>query len=110
MAWNLGTGDLRILDIPADFTQAEVHAISGTTAVGEAWTAKGETGRPVSWDTTTGAVRILTLPAGYDCGAPHAVSGDTAVGTRCIGDAGGPIVWDPLTADARDLDLLPGTQ
>ena len=65
MAWNTATGDLRILDIPAGFAQADAHAISGTTAIGQAWTADEETGRPVSWDTETGAVRVLDrcLPA-----------------------------------------------
>ena len=110
MAWNLETGDLRILDIPADFTQAEAHAISGTTAVGQVWTAHGEVGRPVAWDTATGAVRILDVPDGHECGNPQAISRDTVVGTRCFGDNGVPIVWSPLTAGARDLDLLPSTQ
>ncbi len=110
MAWNLETGDLRILDIPADFTQAEAHAISGTTAVGQVWTAHGEVGRPVAWDTATGAVRILDVPDGHECGNPQAISSDTVVGTRCFGDNGVPIVWSPLTAGARDLDLLPSTQ
>ena len=58
------TGDLRILDIPTDFTRAEAHAISGTTAVGQAWTTDGEVGAAVAWDTETGAVRILEMPAG----------------------------------------------
>jgi hypothetical protein len=110
MAWNIETGDLRILDIPADFTQAEAHAVSGTTAVGQVWTAHGEVGAPVAWDTETGAVRILKMPAGYDCGNPLAVSGDTIVGIRCDVDEALPLVWNPLTADARDLDLLPATQ
>jgi len=29
MAWNTVTGELRILDIPAGFAEAEAHAISG---------------------------------------------------------------------------------
>jgi hypothetical protein len=110
MAWNTETGDLRILDIPKDFTQAEAHAISGTTAIGQVWTANGEAGRPVTWDTETGAVRFLKMPADDDCGNPQSISGDTVVGTRCSGDVAVPIVWNPLTADARDLDLLPATQ
>ena len=64
----------------------------------------------MAWDTESGAVRILTMPAGYDCVKPQAISGDTVVGSRCDGDVGLPIVWNPLTADARDLDLLPATQ
>jgi len=110
MAWNIDTGDLRILDIPAGFTQAQVHDIDGTTAIGQVWTAHGETGRPVAWDTETGAVRILKVPAGYECGAPSAISGDTVVGSRCDGDFGVGIVWNPLSAAARDLDRLPATQ
>ena len=82
MAWNTETGDLRILDIPGDFTQAEAHAISGTTAVGQVTTAHGEVGRPVAWDTETGAVRILKVPAGYEWTNPLAVSGATIVGIR----------------------------
>jgi hypothetical protein len=110
MAWNTKTGDLRILDIPSGFTEAEAHAISGTTAVGQVLTAHRDAGRPVAWDTESGAVRILTMPAGYDCVKPQAISGDTVVGSRCDGDFGLPMVWNPLTADARDLDLVPATQ
>ena len=110
MAWNLDTGDLRILDIPAGFTQAEANAIDGTTVVGQVWTAHGETWRPVTWDTASGAVRTLKVPAAYECGQPRAISGVTVVGYRCDGDLGRPVVWDPLTAAARDLDLLPATQ
>lgn len=109
MAWNIETGDLRILDIPDGFTQAEAHDISGTTAVGQAWTEHGEAGLPVAWDTETGEVRALELRAGSECGKPSAVSGDTIVGSRCEGDDSRPIVWSPLTAKARDLDLLPGS-
>jgi hypothetical protein len=64
----------------------------------------------VAWNTETGAVRILEMPAGYDCGNPLAVSGDTVVGIRCDRDDALPVIWSPLTADARDLDLLPATQ
>ena len=110
IAWDLATGDLRILDIPAPFTQTEAHAIDGTTAVGQSWTAHGETGAPVTWDTESGAVRILEVPAGFACVNPHAVSGDTIVGTRCDGDDAMPVVWSPITADARDLDMLPATR
>jgi len=110
MAWSTETGELRILDIPGGFTRAEAHAISGTTAVGQAWTTDGETERAVAWDTETGAVRILELPAGYACGNPLAVSGETVVGIRCDRDEALPLVWNPLTADARDLDLLPATR
>jgi hypothetical protein len=109
MAWNTQTGDLRILDIPADFTQADAHAISGTTAVGQVTTAHGEAGRPVAWDTDTGAVRILTVPAGYEWSKPLAVSGATIVGIRSFEDLALPLLWNPLTDDARDLDLLPST-
>jgi hypothetical protein len=109
MAWNTETGDLRILDIPAGFSQAEAHAISGTTAVGQVWTEHGETGRPVAWDTATGAVRILTVPAGDEWVNPLAISGTTIVGIRSFEDLAVPLVWNPLTADARDLDLLPDT-
>jgi hypothetical protein len=110
MAWNTETAALRILDIPADFAQAEAHGISGTTAVGQVWTAHGEAGLPVAWDTETGAVQILKVPAGDECANPESISGDTIVGTRCHGDDAMPLVWNPLTATARDLDLLPGTQ
>ena len=110
MAWNTETGDLRILDIPAGFTEAEARAISGTTAVGQVWTADREDRRPVAWDTETGAVRILKVPADYECGWPQAISGDTVVGIRCYGDTGHPIAWNPLTAAARELDRLPATQ
>jgi hypothetical protein len=109
MAWNTKTGDLRVLDIPPDFTQAEAHAISGTTAVGQATTEHGEAGRPVAWDTETGAVRILTVPPGYEWSNPLAVSGATIVGIRSFDDLALPLVWNPLTADARDLDILPST-
>ena len=85
MAWNTETGALRILDIPAGFTQAEAHAISGTTAVGQVWTGHGEVMHRVAWDTETGAVRILKMPAGYDCGNPHAISGDSVVGSAAMG-------------------------
>ena len=50
------------------------------------------------------------MPAGDDFVKPQAISGDTVVGSRTDGDVGLPIVWSPLTADARDLDLLPATQ
>ena len=109
MAWNTETEELTILDVPAGFTQATAHAISGTTAIGEAWTAHGEKGIPVAWDTQTGAVRPLEM-AGYFCGHPVAVSDATVVGTRCVGDAGRPILWSPITAEPRDLDLLPESQ
>ena len=110
ITWNTETGDLTILDIPAGFTQTEAHAISATTAIGQAWTADGEAALPVAWDTQTGAVRALEMPAGFDCGDAVAVSGATIVGTRCEGDAARPVIWSPLTAEARDLDLLPGRQ
>ncbi|MDH4142277.1 MAG: hypothetical protein OEV61_06670 [Chloroflexota bacterium] len=110
MAWDLATGDLRILDIPAPFTQTEAHAIDGTTAIGQSWTAHGETGAPVTWDTESGAVRSLEVPAGIVCIDPHAVSGDTIVGTRCDDDDAMPVVWSPITAEARDLDMLPATR
>ena len=110
MAWNTETGDLRILDIPGDFTQAEAHAISGTTAVGQVTTEHGEIGRPVAWDTVTGAVRILDAPGGYEWSNPLAVSGATIVGIRSFEDLALPVIWNPLTAEARDLDLLPSTQ
>jgi hypothetical protein len=109
MAWDTETGDLRILDIPAGFTQAEARAISGTTAVGQVWTAHGESGRPVSWDTATGAVRILKVPADVECANPLAMSGDTIVGTRCDRDDALPLVWSPITTEARGLDLLAST-
>jgi hypothetical protein len=109
MAWNTETGDLRILDIPADFAKAEAHAISSSTAVGQVWTLHGEDGRPVAWDTETGAVRILEVPAGYACSDPLAVSGDTIVGIRCDQDDALPLVWDQRAATALDLDLLPPT-
>ena len=108
LAWNLATGELRTLDIPDGFTQAEAHAISGTLAVGQVWTAHGESGRPVAWDTATGAVTILKLPAGYGCGNPTAVSGDTIIGTRCDLDDARPIVWNGVTSVAKDLDVLTG--
>ena len=109
MAWNTETGELRILDIPADFAQAEVHAISGTTAVGQVTTAHGDVGRPVAWETLTGAVRILEVPAGYEWTNPTAVSGATIVGTRTFQDLALPLVWNPASTEARDLDLLPST-
>ena len=109
MAWNLDTGDLRILDIPEDFAQAEVYAISGTTAIGQVTTAHGEVGGPVAWDTDTGAVRILEAPAGYEWVRPIAISGATIVGLRDDQDLAQPLVWDSVTAEARDLDLLPST-
>jgi hypothetical protein len=109
MAWDTQTGDLRILDIPRGFARTEAHAISGTTAVGQAWTTHGETGAVVAWDTGTGAVRILEMPVGYDCGNPLAMSGDTVVGIRCDRDEALPLIWSPLTTEARDLDLLPST-
>jgi hypothetical protein len=110
MAWNTETGDLRILDIPADYTQAEARAISGTTAVGLVWNADDEERFPAVWDTETGAVRILKVPAGYECVAPEAISGDTIVGVGCYGEVGHPVVWNPLTAAARGLDMIPATQ
>lgn len=110
MAWNTETGDLRILDIPDGYTQGEVHAISGTTAVGQVTTAHGETGRPVAWDTETGAVRILKVPDGYEGSDPLAVSGDTIVGIRSFQDDALPVIWSPLTDDARDLGMLAATQ
>ena len=110
MAWNTQTGDLRILDIPAGFTQAEARAISGTTAIGLVWTADDEERFPAAWDTETGAVRILKVPAGYECVTPEAISGDTVVGVGCYGEVGHPVVWKPLTAAARDLDMIPETQ
>ena len=109
IAWNTETGALRILDIPAGFSQAEAHAISGTTAVGQVSTAHGEAGRPVAWDTETGAVRILEVPAGYEWTNPLAISGATIVGIRSLDDLALPLVWNPLAAEARDLDLLPST-
>ena len=109
IAWNTETGDLRILDIPGDFMQAEARAISGTTAVGQVTTAQGEVGRPVAWDTGTGAARFLEVPAGYEWTNPTAVSGATIVGTRTFQDFALPLVWNPPTADALDLDLLPST-
>ena len=109
MAWNTETGDLRILDIPDGFTQAEAHAISGRTAVGQVTTAQGETGRPVAWDTETGAVRFLEVPAGYEWTNPTAISGTTIVGIRTFQDAAMPLVWSQSTTEAVDLDLLPST-
>jgi hypothetical protein len=50
------------------------------------------------------------MPDGYECGNPQAISGDTIVGTRCAGDEAVPVLWNPITAVARDLDLLPETQ
>ena len=110
MAWNTETGDLLILDIPDGFTQAEAHAISGTTAIGQVTSAHGEVGRPVVWDTETGGVQILDVPASYEWSNPVAVSGTRIVGTRTFQDAALPVVWDPVTAEARDLDVLAGTQ
>jgi hypothetical protein len=110
MAWNTETGDLRILDIPADYTQAEARAISGTTAVGLVWNADDEERFPAVWDTETGAVAILKVPAGYECVAPEAISGDTVVGIGCYGEVGHPVVWNPLTAAAGDLDMIPATR
>jgi hypothetical protein len=110
MAWNTETGDLRILDIPGDFTQARVAGISGSTAIGQVITAHGEVSRPVAWDTDTGAVRILATPAGYEWVNPLAVGGDTIVGLRDFQDLALPLVWNPITSDSRDLDLLAGTQ
>ena len=86
MVWNLETGDLRILDIPAGFKYAEASAISGTTVVGQVRTADEETTRPAAWDTETGAVRILKVPAPYSCSVPEAISGDTVVGIGCVDD------------------------
>lgn len=108
MAWDTETGEHRILDIPSGFTRAEAHDISGTTAIGQVWTTNGEVGAAVAWDTATGAVRILEMPDD-DCGNPLAISGDTVVGIRCDGDEALPLVWSPLTTEARDLDLLPAT-
>ena len=109
MAWNTVTGELRILDIPTGFAQAEAHAISGTTAVGRVTTAHGEDGRPVAWDTETGAVRILDVPTGYELTDPRAISGTTIVGIRTIDDLAVPVIWNALTAEAHDLDVLPTT-
>ena len=110
MVWNLETGDLRILDIPAGFKYAQASAISGTTVVGQVRTADEETTRPAAWDTETGAVRILKVPAPYSCSVPEAISGDTVVGIGCVDDHGHPLVWNPLTAEARGLDMLQATQ
>jgi hypothetical protein len=109
MAWNTVTGELKILEIPTGFTQAEAHAISGTTAVGQVTTAQGEDGRPVSWNTETGAVRILDVPADFDWPDPIAISGDTIVGIRSADDNGLPVMWSSATEEARDLDLLAAT-
>lgn len=109
MAWDLETGDVRILDVPVDFERSEVHAIDGTTAVGQVWSGDGMSGAAVAWDTATGAVQILKLPAAYACGSPLAISGETVVGIRCDLDDAMPIAWDSLTAVTRDLDRLPST-
>jgi hypothetical protein len=113
MAWDTQTGEVRILDIPdgftSSYTQTEAKAISGTTAVGEVWARNGEIGAAVAWDTETGAVRILESPDDYECVIPTSISGAIVVGTRCDFDEGLPLIWSPLTAEARDLGLVQST-